>query len=62
MHVRYPPTAQVASRQGRYLAKRLSQIGEYESEVEGADDSAELVKEKLKHLEPFEHESMGMLA
>ena len=61
--IRYPPTAQVASREGEYLAKRLNEIAKYESkrreyEIVGKDLN------ELKDLSKpeFSYESKGTLA
>jgi NADH:ubiquinone reductase (non-electrogenic) len=52
---KYPPTAQVASRQGKYMADLLNELGKLE-------DHEEPISEATKHVGPFEHNSMGMLA
>ncbi len=59
---KYPPTAQVASRQGKYLSKRFNEIGTITEEASQIGLANENIAEKLSTLEPFEHESLGMLA
>lgn len=56
---RFPPTAQVASRQGEYLAEIFNEHGRLDAQLEISQISD---KEKSSALPAFEHKSLGMLA
>lgn len=59
---KYAPTAQVASKQGKYLADRFNRIGYLERDASSMIAQGIDPEDAKKLLPPFTHQSMGMLA
>lgn len=60
---KYAPTAQVASRQGFYLAQQLNKLGKIDNDKELLTDRGVDIKAlKEESLIPFEHKTLGALA